>query len=530
MWNQMGFPSPGTEMACRLFCYHDTVMVVVITVLVGVGYFLSLFLFTSLFMKGSLNRTIKKNEGLEIVWTVTPFFFLCWIGAISLVNLYEMEVGDYVTFTLSVIGHQWYWEYHYILDTNLYIKSPDDIYSSGLKQHFNGMMLAIEKYKQVEAGSPSEMMKSLMSSYPGSFKSAYFFHLLENMAEVHKMYFNTAMEHAFKTMKAGEGLYMMQKTVEAVLEDFRKIGDRLMELCFNGVVSKWLKSNYETEPMVSESGKKVPGPWEAGLWELFVKGDWTLRYDSYIVPESDFSAGGDLYSYGGFRQQEVTDPAFLCCGVKNEVLVSSADVIHSWGVSELGVKVDAIPGRVSAVSVEPSFPGVFYGFCYELCGPNHSEMPICVIVLLYESLVEKMKWMISHSDELKELLNSSVSSMTESTSEDLMDQPPVYDPGSFPKDSMKEYLSFGMVFSTEFPDVEFFNLVSKGVSSPKVLPELKGLALECLTMEDSSNLLSKVTRYVNGLNEAEISLKGGQEFSNKISEISKSHLEKINQS
>jgi heme/copper-type cytochrome/quinol oxidase subunit 2 len=70
--------------------------------------------------------------------------------------------------------------------------------------------------------------------------------------------------------------------------------------------------------------------------------------------------------------------------------------------------VDAIPGRVRAIRVEPALPGIFYGFCYELCGPGHREIPICVVVLLYERLVRIMKWIVGNSEELKELLNRRV--------------------------------------------------------------------------------------------------------------------------
>lgn len=133
---------------------------------------------------------------------------------------------------------------------------------------------------------------------------------------------------------------------------------------------------------------KVTGPWELGLWEIFLKGEWFLKYDSYIVPDDRLSSGErKVFGIGGFRNQEVRDPCYLCCDEKNEVLVSTADVIHRWGVLELGVKIDTIPGRVRAIRVEPCIPGIFYGFCYELCGPGHSEIPICVIVLLRESLI-----------------------------------------------------------------------------------------------------------------------------------------------
>nr|QDO71841.1 cytochrome c oxidase subunit II [Macridiscus multifarius] len=509
MWYQMGFPSPGTDMACRLYCYHDTVLVVVVLVLTGVGWFLTLFLFTPLFMGGSLNRNITKNEKLEVAWTVTPFFFLCWIGYISLYNLYEMEVGDYVDYVVSVIGHQWYWEYHYILDLNNYIKSPNEVYFSSVKQYCNELLEATEKYNKMDVPSSKDMMSSLVSSHPDSFHSAYCYFLLENFFDVHKLYYSGALEHAYKTLESGAGLYTTKSTVEAALEDFRQIGEGLMNLCYTVVKSAWLDHKDKSSSSISMSSLGVLGPWESGLWELCLSGDWALRYDSYIVPEQDLSSGGNLYSHGGFRQQEVSDPCYLCCNVKNEVLVSSADVIHSWGVSELGVKVDAIPGRVSAVSVEPSLPGVFYGFCYELCGPGHSEMPICVVVLMYESLVLMMKWMVSNSEGLKGLLQSMVSHLKEEDNKDW----------SFVDNSGEGSLHFGKLFSSEFPDVRYFNTIVKGADCPSLLPELEGSAFSVLKEGDGDRFIKKVGDSVCSMSDESISSMGGQKFLDKVMDL-----------
>lgn len=60
------------------------------------------------------------------------------------------------------------------------------------------------------------------------------------------------------------------------------------------------------------------------------------------------------------------------------MLITSGDVIHSWAVSSLGVKVDAIPGRLNQLGFFIKHPGVFYGQCSEICGANHSFIPIVI--------------------------------------------------------------------------------------------------------------------------------------------------------
>ena len=67
---------------------------------------------------------------------------------------------------------------------------------------------------------------------------------------------------------------------------------------------------------------------------------------------------------------------YLPCDSTVRFLISSTDVIHSFSVPSLGLKVDAIPGRVNQLYSNPSRIGLFYGQCSEICGSNHSFMPI----------------------------------------------------------------------------------------------------------------------------------------------------------
>lgn len=60
------------------------------------------------------------------------------------------------------------------------------------------------------------------------------------------------------------------------------------------------------------------------------------------------------------------------------VLCTADDVLHNWGVNSLGVKVDAVPGRINQLSFLINKPGVFYGNCMELCGAQHRFMPITI--------------------------------------------------------------------------------------------------------------------------------------------------------
>jgi len=81
---------------------------------------------------------------------------------------------------------------------------------------------------------------------------------------------------------------------------------------------------------------------------------------------------------GQLRLLDVDERLVLPTNSLVRVLVTAADVIHSWAVPSLGVKIDAVPGRLNQVWLTIQRPGVFYGQCSELCGANHAFMPIVV--------------------------------------------------------------------------------------------------------------------------------------------------------
>nr|YP_006303239.1 cytochrome c oxidase subunit II [Agonostomus monticola]AEK53005.1 cytochrome c oxidase subunit II [Agonostomus monticola] len=96
-----------------------------------------------------------------------------------------------------------------------------------------------------------------------------------------------------------------------------------------------------------------------------------LGFDSYMVPTQDLAPGQ-------FRLLEADHRMVIPVESPIRVLVSAEDVLHSWAVPSLGVKMDAVPGRLNQVAFVASRPGVFYGQCSEICGANHSFMPIVV--------------------------------------------------------------------------------------------------------------------------------------------------------
>jgi len=87
----------------------------------------------------------------------------------------------------------------------------------------------------------------------------------------------------------------------------------------------------------------------------------------------------DLDETSSYRLLKVDNDIYLPTHSHLRILVTSTDVIHSWAVPSLGVKVDACPGRLNQLSIYIERIGQFFGQCSELCGLNHAFMPISII-------------------------------------------------------------------------------------------------------------------------------------------------------
>jgi len=97
----------------------------------------------------------------------------------------------------------------------------------------------------------------------------------------------------------------------------------------------------------------------------------STRFDSYIVYGSN-----KLIAL--FYNLDVDNRLVLPTMSNILFLITSVDVLHSWTVPRLGIKIDACPGRLNYLTCSTPAVGVYYGQCSEICGSNHSFMPIVV--------------------------------------------------------------------------------------------------------------------------------------------------------
>nr|YP_492557.1 cytochrome c oxidase subunit II [Lottia digitalis]ABC00931.1 cytochrome c oxidase subunit II [Lottia digitalis] len=143
-----------------------------------------------------------------------------------------------------------------------------------------------------------------------------------------------------------------------------------------------LYSHDETSKKVFTTIKVIGHQWyweyEYSPWDVFHGNSFS--FDSYMLRDPDLKLGQP-------RTLTVDKPMVLPYGVPVRVLTTSADVIHSWAVPSLGLKADALPGRLNQVVMCALKPGVVWGMCSEICGDGHAYMPIEIELITPEDFI-----------------------------------------------------------------------------------------------------------------------------------------------
>nr|YP_010531062.1 cytochrome c oxidase subunit II [Cladolidia robusta]UXW93609.1 cytochrome c oxidase subunit II [Cladolidia robusta] len=121
---------------------------------------------------------------------------------------------------------------------------------------------------------------------------------------------------------------------------------------------------------------------------------WSYEYsdlnkidmDSYMKPNQELKNNN-------MRLLDTDYQMILPFNTPIRILTSSLDVIHSWTIPCLGIKIDASPGRINQANMYINKPGIYYGQCSEICGTNHSFMPIMAEAINTNMF---MKWLIKN--------------------------------------------------------------------------------------------------------------------------------------
>nr|YP_010758997.1 cytochrome c oxidase subunit II [Ctenolepisma longicaudatum]WEX31822.1 cytochrome c oxidase subunit II [Ctenolepisma longicaudatum] len=114
------------------------------------------------------------------------------------------------------------------------------------------------------------------------------------------------------------------------------------------------------------------------------------EFDSYMIPVNEMKKNN-------FRLLDVDNRVVLPFNTDIRILITAADVLHSWAMPAMGLKADATPGRLNQVSMNAKRIGLFFGQCSEICGANHSFMPITMEICPQQPFINWMSNMIQEA-------------------------------------------------------------------------------------------------------------------------------------
>nr|AOY39983.1 cytochrome c oxidase subunit 2 [Scolytinae sp. BMNH 1040174] len=119
-------------------------------------------------------------------------------------------------------------------------------------------------------------------------------------------------------------------------------------------------------PMISI--KTIGHQW---YWSYEYSDYKNIEFDSYMIPSNELKQST-------FRLLDVDNRLIIPFNTQVRIITTSTDVIHSWAVPSLGVKIDSVPGRLNQTNLMINRSGLLFGQCSEICGANHSFMPITI--------------------------------------------------------------------------------------------------------------------------------------------------------
>lgn len=105
---------------------------------------------------------------------------------------------------------------------------------------------------------------------------------------------------------------------------------------------------------------------------------WNYEYPDFFNIEFDSFLSYNFNKFNYFRLIDVDNRVILPFNVNIRLLITSSDVIHSWTIPSIGIKIDATPGRLNQINLISSRPSLNFGQCSEICGINHRFIPIII--------------------------------------------------------------------------------------------------------------------------------------------------------
>jgi len=369
----------------------------------------------------------KHYNFAEYLWTLLPAVILILLAIPSFVLLYSLEIpGGPVMYTVKATGNQWYWSYEYNFPYNDF----------GTGEISKGLILSPEEYESAIIASFHEKceLKNLQSAR----EDTLFIHVPSYMYTIWKdfkldtppaipylyesiLFLHNAIADDVELFNNDDGVIITQTDIaEAFL--FREICNKQLYITPEDAEASIAALKFYTTDLDNITVREIacsvdkfawtamcdfyellyPKKWHRDMLEQVYNFDYkfgstpsnSITFDCQIIPEQNLPLG--------YPRLLCTDNVLvLPAKALVRMLVTSNDVIHSWAVPSLGVKVDAIPGRINQIFLHTNFTGTTWGQCSELCGINHAFMPIEIRWMFYSDF----EWYIKY---LFKMHNSSV--------------------------------------------------------------------------------------------------------------------------
>jgi cytochrome c oxidase subunit 2 len=251
---------------------------------------------------------------VEIIWTVIPILVIGLLITPSFFLMYAIDEDIASLFTIKVIGHQWYWSYTYEIPSSLVIffKEENNPFFSELKE----VDVFINNIEFLKKNDNLLLLLQLMPLEERvSFLSLFDFSYVILLDPSFLEFYNFSLDDTVNNLSLTR-------------KDFFQ---------------------------------------DVSINDLVLSSRLSYSFDSYMLDKVDF----------GFPRLLATDEVLVLPKYSHiNCVITADDVIHSWALPSLGIKVDAVPGRLNRTDLFLEHEGMFYGQCSELCGVNHSFMPI----------------------------------------------------------------------------------------------------------------------------------------------------------
>ena len=351
----MNFKDPISTFAYNLISLHHDIMWYIIIILTLVYW--SLYKVIKEYSWSNFN----KQEGFLLILNSTFFFkiqrfiFYLWL------NFFVLNI---VFFFIKIF----YW----------LAKKLDSLFLKTKKTAFNKLyvkfiifILGRNYYTGFNWDYENYLQNLSLDTFDEIILDRFFFSYLFNTPS-NALLFNEGFDDVLSTLKFRHSIYL-----EYVFGMFPTI-----IIGFIIVPSMYLLYSNETDINPCLTVKVVGHQWYwsyEGSNTYYVNGsndviNLDYNFDSVIINETDLVPGG-------LRLLETDTSLVLPYNVVVRFLITSSDVLHAWALPELGIKVDAVPGRLNQVVTIANNVGIFYGQCSELCGVSHGFMPIKVNVI-----------------------------------------------------------------------------------------------------------------------------------------------------